>query len=794
VRINSQEVKQSASGRWLEIIPQLAPQLAHACQKPGHHVKCHCHGNEDGFRMFDDSSKTGGGYCNQTGAYPDGLALLQWANGWDFSTTVDAVARVVGINVTAKPSPKIVATYAYKDENGKPLFEVVRFEPKDFRQRVPTGDGKYSWKLNGVRRVLYNLPAIVSTEKPVYIVEGEKDADRLTKEGWIATCCPGGAGKWKNEYNYCLKGRDVVILPDNDQPGRDHAKQVAGSLYGTANRIKIVTLQGLDEKGDVSDWLKTHSKDELFKVMKETPIYEPPTVEAEQSTEPKDTPNRPKTFEQFSAESGLDKITEQSTPEQVAEAVSKFSAISSNQSQVWIASAKSGVLKKLKDVKIQGASEIVKAAFKTQNSVEDIQGQALDFSDPEPWPDDVDGAALLNQIVEACNRFLVLPECGAEAIALWTIHAWAIDAAQISPVLILESPEKRCGKTTTLNLVGAVAPSSIPASSISPASLFRSVEKFQPTLLIDEADRALKNSDELNCIINASHNRQGAGVIRTVGEDHEPRRFSTWCPKAIAAIGHLQGTLEDRGIILQMRRKTQGEQVERWRGDRLAQFKPIKEQAFRWVQDNTESLKDLDPEVPNQLHDRAADNWRSLLAIADLVGGDWPDRSRKAALKISGKRTEEDSWGVQVLADIQDWFQTTGKDNFPSAEMCTYLGGLVDRPWPEYKNGKEITTRQLAKLLGRFEIKSKDLKQSDGSVLKGYTKKHFIDPFSRYLSATNATKRKNKDLDDFPSATTTPEVADKKQDNLFKNNLVADVAYGNPETGGVKEKEEVMTL
>ncbi len=155
------------------------------------------------------------------------------------------------------PERKIVATYPYTDENGRLLFEVVRYEPKAFSQRRPDGRGGWVWNINGVRRVLYKLPNLlkaVQSGELVFIVEGEKDADALGALGLTATTNPHGAGKWREEYSDTLKGAHVVILPDNDDAGRKHAESVAKLLWGKAKSIKIVELSG-DGIKDVSDWL-----------------------------------------------------------------------------------------------------------------------------------------------------------------------------------------------------------------------------------------------------------------------------------------------------------------------------------------------------------------------------------------------------------------------------------------------------------------------------------------------------------------------------------------------------------
>jgi hypothetical protein len=152
------------------------------------------------------------------------------------------------------PEKKIVAAYDYRDESGTLLYQVVRFEPKDFRQRVPDGKG-WRYSLNGTRRVLYRLPELLASDCIVRVVEGEKDADRLASLGLTATTAAMGAGKWLAEYCEVLRGRHVVIIPDNDEPGRKHAEAVRKALSGIAASVVILELPDLPPKGDVSKWL-----------------------------------------------------------------------------------------------------------------------------------------------------------------------------------------------------------------------------------------------------------------------------------------------------------------------------------------------------------------------------------------------------------------------------------------------------------------------------------------------------------------------------------------------------------
>ena len=176
---------------------------------------------------------------------------------------------------------RIAATYDYTDEGGALLCQSVRYEPKDFRQRRPDGAGSYVWNLQGVRRVLYRLPELLASEKQatVFIVEGEKDVERLASFGLTATTNIGGAGKWRAQYNELLRGRHVCILPDSDDAGAKHAGQVARALHGTAASVKIVQLPDLPPKGDVSDWLSAGGTvDEFLRLAEAAAKWQPPAA------------------------------------------------------------------------------------------------------------------------------------------------------------------------------------------------------------------------------------------------------------------------------------------------------------------------------------------------------------------------------------------------------------------------------------------------------------------------------------------------------------------------------------
>lgn len=210
---------------------------------------CVCPGHEDSKPSLSVSSGT------------DGRALLHCFAG----CAPEAICGAIGLkladlmpprpNGNGHRAPKIVAEYDYHDETGALLFQVVRFNPKDFRQRQPDGSGGWTWSTKGARRVIYRLPTILAASETsfIFVVEGEKDVATLTARGLIATTTAGGAGKSHMTDLTPLHSRHVVVIPDSDAPGRNHAAQLAAALHGKAASLRIVELPGREK--DVSDWL-----------------------------------------------------------------------------------------------------------------------------------------------------------------------------------------------------------------------------------------------------------------------------------------------------------------------------------------------------------------------------------------------------------------------------------------------------------------------------------------------------------------------------------------------------------
>ena len=184
------------------------------------------------------------------------------------------IFALVGAAAPKKQKPRIVKAYDYTDEKGNVVHQTLRLEPKSFRQRKPDGKGGWIWSLGDTKTLLYNLPEIVSADpkEPVWIVEGEKDADALNNHGHLATTCPMGAGKWREHYNEYLRGRRVIVCPDNDKAGMEHLRTVAGHLEGIASEIKAVNWRGIDSEApqgyDISEHIaKGHPLDTIIETL-----------------------------------------------------------------------------------------------------------------------------------------------------------------------------------------------------------------------------------------------------------------------------------------------------------------------------------------------------------------------------------------------------------------------------------------------------------------------------------------------------------------------------------------------
>lgn len=374
------------------------------------------------------------------------------------------------------------------------------------------------------------------------------------------------------------------------------------------------------------------------------------------------------------------------------------------------------------------------------------QGSPLNFEAIDPWPEPVEGEQLVADLEKTIRNHVVLSEYQALAVALWIFHVHALDVAEHSPRLHVASPAPRCGKTTLVNTIAALVPKPIHTENITTSALFRIIEKARPTLLLDEADIFLKDNEDMRGALNAGHSRSGQ-VIRTVGDDFEPRAFSVWGPVVVAGIGRIPATLEDRSITIGLRRRLPSEKIERLRSNRTGHLEILRRRVARWLVDNRELLTDADPLMPETLGDRAQDNWRPLVAIADAISAALGERVRAAAITLAEEQVDDENAAIMALADVAAIFEVKKKDRLSSQDLVTELAAIEDRPWAEWRRGQPLSKTSLARLLKPFGIHPKQLRfhPKPHPTIKGYEAAPIREAEARYVDSE--TKLDHGDID-----------------------------------------------
>jgi hypothetical protein len=635
------------------------------------------------------------------------------------------------------------ATYDYRDADGRLVFQKVRNPPgrePRFWCRRPDGNG---WINNtkGISKALYRWPEIIEAikqDREIAIVEGEKDADNLWRIDIPATCNFDGAAdvtknpkakpKWKAEYSEHLRGARLLVFNDADPQGYAHSDAVCRMSVGIAKRVRRLDLAphwpDIPKGGDVSDWFAAgHTREDLNVLIAAAPDYQPQTSE-----------------EASAAGGPIDDAAE-------IETLARLAPLAYER-------ARKTAAEKLGIKRLSLLDSLVKAKRSELglDKADGKPGHAIEFPTPEPWPHAVDGAALLDQIAAVIGEYVITEKRYCDAAALWDVHTYLLDHFQVTPRIAIRSPVKRCGKSTLLRVLGCLVFKPLPTSSVTASVTFRVIEKHRPCLLIDEADMLLRSNDEnkkdLYSVLLDGHARGGQSLRNVgVGDDYEPRAFNNFSAVAIASIGKLLDTLTDRSIVIELKRRKRSEQVKRrFRFDRVEHLTELARQVMRWVLDNGERVAASDPKMPDSIFDRAADNWRPLLAVADAVGGEWPERARKAAVEICGVDDEDEEGRLELLlGDIRDVFDAIGEDRISSARLIEKLVEIVPRPWGEYgKSGKEITQHQLARLLKPLGIPTQKVPSGDTRV-NGYFRADFEEAFERYLGAKADSPPSNSD-------------------------------------------------
>lgn len=354
----------------------------------------------------------------------------------------------------------------------------------------------------------------------------------------------------------------------------------------------------------------------------------------------------------------------------------------------------------------------------------------------------VNGAKVLRNLDAMLRQYIVMGEEQRIACVLWIVHTYCAEASYFTPYLHVFSPVRECGKSTLLAILESVARRALKSDAMTPAAMYRLIKLQQPALLLDELDTLLRTdgAEKLRGVLNSGFRRDGA-VHLCEGDAHAVQSYPTFCPKVLAGIGNLWATVASRSVPLRLDRATSEQRrgIRPLRGDRIREeLEDQRLDCARWAHDHFDLLANADPVVPSSLGARAADIWRPLLAIADQVGEEWPALSRLASETLSAPTAETD-YGLMLLEDVAQCVMETPSvivgGLFPTAALLTYLLERDERPWQQYKLGRELTKQQLARLFSRFDITPR-MERVGGSVTRGYAWHELRAAVSRYTTKT----------------------------------------------------------
>lgn len=349
---------------------------------------------------------------------------------------------------------------------------------------------------------------------------------------------------------------------------------------------------------------------------------------------------------------------------------------------------------------------------------------------------DLDGAELLHQVRQALARYVILPDPESMVgVVLWIAASHAVPAWAHAPRLVIRAPEKRCGKSRLLDLVEAQTHRPLMTVNASPSAVYRSIGQWAddpPTLLMDEADtifgpKAGENED-LRGLLNAGHQR-GRPALRYNAAADKVQPIETFAMAALAGIGTMPDTIEDRAVVVRMRRRAHGESVAPYRArrDRPA-LDDLRDRLHGWIRAHLDHLGAATPAMP--VEDRAADTWEPLVAVADLAGDPWPDLARDAAVLLteSKEANAEQSIQARLLADCRTAFGDA--EALPTADLLDRLKRDPEAPWATWGH-TGLTAMRLGNLLREFDISPGEYRFATGKA-RGYRRTAFTDAWARY--------------------------------------------------------------
>jgi hypothetical protein len=388
--------------------------------------------------------------------------------------------------------------------------------------------------------------------------------------------------------------------------------------------------------------------------------------------------------------------------------------------------------------------------------------------------DVADDRLLLDQVHDALTRYVAFPSPeAADAVTLWIAATHAQPAWEHATRLVVKSPVRRCGKTRLLEVAQELCHQVMATTNISTAALVRSIgEKDPPTIVLDEADGVFatrrgersEGAEEIRCILNAGHAR-GWPYIRWDVASRKREECPTFAMAIIAGIGDMPDTIEDRAVIVTMRRRAPGEQVDRFRRRRsVPPLRTLRDQLHSWITGSLEELADAEPELP--VEDRAADVWEPLIAVADAAGNDWRERARVSCKAMTCDDTSVEADTTRLLDDIHTVF--AGADRLATATIIEGLNALEDASWGGWHRGDGLNPRDLSKMLRPYGIAPKMIRIGDDTP-RGYMAEWFHDSWSRYVASYKDETRNKRNIRNSPASgvADVADVADTTPDEVI---------------------------
>jgi len=567
----------------------------------------------------------------------------------------------------------IAATYNYKDEKGNVLYQVVRYHPKGFSQRRPDGKGEWIWNMKGINPVPYQLPEIIGAIEPVLIVEGEKDVENLRSLGFTATTSPMGAGKWRSSYNKYLKDKEVILIPDHDKAGCQHCRNIGQSLWGIAKKIKWLELPDLEEKEDISNWIeKGNTKEKLLQLIEGAPEFIPEKCDKRERTGK-------------SGNSNLKDRTKSIVPGLIH--------LVGDRGRTKYLYCKNGQWLIEEYYIIDGIKYSPKQNLPIKILNPNIINRSLNLNI----------SRLATEIDAFIKSYLEMPlDSDYLILSMWIFHTYLIEKFNTTPILYFYGV-KETGKSRAGEVLNELAFRAQRLTSLTEATLFRSVELFKPALIIDEIKLLGKGGNQGLADLMKTTYKRGLKVSRInlnkYGED-QIEYFNTFSPLVICTTESIPDIIESRCILFIMQ-KNSNPQIEKTIDNKWANDLRERLTVFRANYINKE-LPEAQFIARGRLNEIMFPLYQTLLMTESKRKSEFNDIVKQIQKNKDGE--EGMSLDAEIVKAIDDEYQENQNRKFLTQTISKHINELRS----EYENISDRAVSNRIKRLGFNKIRFKN--------------------------------------------------------------------------------------